>query len=136
MKLMLCPHCHQLVSLRYRKFKSGKVRETITKCGCGKTCGKWLSDSITGVFNKGAVIVGIDNNTYVSAVNRYYKYKDLWSDRCDFFFSGWIPTKPGEVIIVGSVEEVISYPFEKDKAETKSTMPVSKDISKEDLENI
>lgn len=131
MKLIYCPHCSQILSLvageKYKRGpRKGQRRERITYCSCRKCAGKWLSDSIMAVFSKDVIVVGIDNNTWNIAVKRYDYCKTLES-RIDFFFTGWIPSKPGEVIIVDTIDEVIKYPFEYNKI-TTSTMPVSEEV--------
>ena len=47
------------------------------------------------------------------------------SNRVDFFFTGWIPNHPGEVVVVDSVEDVLAYEYEmKDEdKEYDSTLP-------------
>ena len=72
--------------------------------------------------------MGIDNNTWSPAVARYLKHEPNGEEpfpvRIDFFFVGWIPTIPGEVIFVDTEKEVIDYPM--DAVENKySTMPTS-----------
>ena len=119
MKLLYCEECGDLVTLRMYKPRS---------CNCTKYAGKYLSDRITAVVNEGAILVGIDNNTFQTAVDRTLHYREELDYRIDFFFCGWLPTEPGEVIFVPTFEEVLEYPFEINGTEYKSTNPVSKDL--------
>ena len=119
MKLIYCPRCNHLTAL------SDKLKQTTT-CKCKRSAGKYLSDRCTAVFTKDTLIVGIDNTTFRDAINRYNwvkKERPEWG-RVDFFFTGWIPTIPGEVVRVDSVKEVKEYPYEI-KTKAISTMPVS-----------
>jgi hypothetical protein len=127
MKLFICPKCEQMVDLMsWKKYRKGKYKNKgiVTRCYCGKSAGKYLSDNCTAVFTKDCPIVGIDNNTFMTAVARYFEGKILYDSRVDFFFTGWIPTIPGEVIFVDTVQDVIDYPF-KVEVPVTSTMPVS-----------
>jgi hypothetical protein len=74
-------------------------------------------------FTKDSIIVGIDNNTWNDVRKRYNQFRN-YPSRLDFFFTGWIPTIPGEVIRVDTVQDVRKYPF-KVLVEAQSTMPVS-----------
>lgn len=121
MKLILCPHCSDFFAL------SNKIDKTKT-CRCRKSAGKYLSDNVMGVFTENCIITGIDNTTFHTAVYRYnqtLKEHPEWP-RMDFFFTGWIPTIPGEIIRVKTVKEVKEYPFEVKVKTIYSTMPVSK----------
>lgn len=117
MKLIFCPECKDLVQLR-----EGAVRT----CTCGSYGGKYLNDHLTAVVNEGALLVGLDNNTFVSAVKNAIYGKEKWEHRVDFFFTGWIPTKPGEVIFVASLEVVEFFDDDYKAGNEYSTMPVSK----------
>ena len=120
MKLLYCEKCYDLVQLRHRKPRS---------CDCTKYVGKYLSDGLTAVVNEGSILVGVDNNTFNVAVDRVLHYREELDYRVDFFFCGWLPTEPGEVIFVPTFEEVIEYPYEITGTEYKSTMPVSKNLN-------
>ena len=120
MKLIYCPKCDDFFNLPN---KLGKTKS----CRCRKNAGKYLSDGMVAVITKDCIVAGIDNNTMQTAV---FRYKDAlekhpeWP-RVDFFFTGWIPTKPGEVIRVKTVKEVKEYEFEVETKTIYSTMPVS-----------
>jgi hypothetical protein len=119
MKLFICQHCENFMCLkRADEF-------AVTFCECGKSAGKYLSDKNTAVFSKDCIIVGIDNNSFNNAVDSYVKYHKKFANRVDFFFTGWIPTKPGEVIIVNDVYDVCDYPYIVEVPNVVSTMPVS-----------
>lgn len=121
MKLFYCPSCRQLVDIMRA---DGEVRF----CYCGTHCGKYLSDNMTAVVTYGAIVVGIDNNTWLPAVERYKRHNpdgdDPYPVRIDFFFTGWIPTQPGEVVVVDYPDEVHDFPMDGVKNE-HSTMPNS-----------
>ena len=125
MKLISCPDCKDLVVL------APKYTRT---CFCGKIAGKYLKDNLTAVINKDALVVGIDNNGFGIAQDHARYYKTL-KDRIDFFFTGWIPNLPGEVIVVESVEMVLGYDYYYDVPEeitqgsgTRPTESVEKGI--------
>ena len=120
MKLILCKKCHDFFSLSN---KLGKTKY----CRCRKSAGKYLSDGVVAVVTDNCVIAGIDNNTFQSAVWRQKETLENHSEwpRVDYFFTGWIPTKPGEVVKVMTVKEVKEYPFEVEKKTIYSTMPTS-----------
>ena len=119
MKLLYCEECGDLVTLRSCVTRS---------CLCLKYAGKYLDDNLTAVVNEGAILVGIDNNTFVTATQRLLHYRDKLDERVDFFFCGWLPTIPGEVIFVPSFEDVLHYSDHIENTEYKSTMPISKPL--------
>lgn len=92
---------------------------TTRSCYCGKSAGKYLNDNITAVVNKNAVVVGIDNNGF-NIARQMAMHNREFPRRIDYFFTGWIPTKPGEVIVVDKVKDVLSYD-NKVKDEDKNT---------------
>ena len=102
MKLIACEECKDTMQL---------VNSYTRTCWCGAVGGKYLDDSITAVVNKDAIVFGIDNYGFAVAKEMAMRNKNL-PYRYDYFFSGWIPTKPGEVIVVETVEEVLEYPYE------------------------
>ena len=115
MKLMKCVKCGDIVA----------IIETLSRsCYCGKIAGKYLDDSITAVVNKDALVFGIDNNGF--AIAQHYALENKNAEhRYDYFFTGWIPTKPGEVIVVKTAHDVHKYPMkmkDEDKQYT-STWP-------------
>lgn len=124
MKLIYCNECIQIISLAVERNQNGSIKEIVTYCRCEKCAGKWLSNGVHAVFTKNCIMVGIDNNTWDTAIRRYDHYKNLYKTRCDFFFTGWIPTIPSEIFVVDTIKEVKEYPFicEQEKI---STMPVS-----------
>lgn len=119
MKLMCCVKCRSLVSLGNDK---------LTYCECGECVGGYHTNGITGIVNRLAVVVGIDNNSFINAMNAFVEKLD-YPTRLDFFFCGWIPTKPGEVIVLDSVEEVKTKYKEiscsDEHKHTEATMPIS-----------
>jgi len=119
MKLIHCPKCGDFFNL---PTKLGKTKT----CRCRKHAGKYLSNGVEAVVTEGAIIAGIDNNTFLTATWRYGDTKEKHPEwpRVDFFFTGWISTIPGEVIRVKTVKEVKDYKFEIYKPQI-STMPVS-----------
>lgn len=127
MKLFYCPECRQLVDIMRA---DGEVRY----CYCESHCGKYLSDNMTAVFTEGAIIVGIDNGTWIPAVEKFKRFnpngESPYPVRIDFFFCGWIPTIPGEVIFVDFPNEVHEFPMDYDAGNEHSTMPNSEPIKK------
>ena len=114
MKLLWCEKCNDLVMLRI---------DMVTKCSCEAYAGKYLDDNITAVVNDDAIVVGIDNNSFNNAVVSQKQIKEEYEERYDFFFCGWIPTRPGEVVFVDTVEDVHEY--NESGTCTTSTMPIS-----------
>jgi len=98
MKLLFCESCRDTVSMTH-----GNITRS---CKCGKVAGKYLEDKLTAVVTIEAVVFGIDNNSFANALATVNKvlFQDIEgfekNKRYDFFFTGWIPTKPGEVIVV------------------------------------
>lgn len=101
-KFIICDECDDVVLL---------VNEITRTCGCGKCAGKYLKDNITAVVTKDAIVFGIDNVTFRDALIRASDHKDL-TYRRDFFFTGWVPNHPGEIIRVNEVEDVKDYPYD------------------------
>jgi hypothetical protein len=85
----------------------------VVYCPCEKCVGKYLNDNLTAVVTKDCIVVGIDNNSFRDSVSRYLKHNpegdEPYDKRLDFFFVGWIPTIPGEVIVVGTEKEVKEF---------------------------
>ena len=103
MKLVSCKKCKDLVML---------VSEEIRFCMCGDIAGRYLDDRITAVVTKNAIVVGIDNNGFNIAKNYALCEKiQNCKYRVDYFFTGWIPNFPGEVIEVETVDDVINYDY-------------------------
>lgn len=103
MKFIYCPECKDIFLAI-----SGKTRT----CECGKHAAKYLIDNITAVMTEGVIVFSIDNVSFLNAQART-KYFQESPDypRIDSFFTGWIPTIPGEVIMVPTVEDVKKYDF-------------------------
>lgn len=118
MKLLYCEDCRDTVQLKFQ----------MRMCYCSKHAGKYLNDGVTAVVTEGCALVGIDNNTFDVAVQRVLHFREELDYRVDFFFCGWLPTIPGEVIFVSTVREVIEYPEEVENPDYRSSNPVSIDI--------
>lgn len=119
MKLITCERCHDTMQL---------VNGMVRTCYCGDCGGKYLSDNITAVVNKDAIVFGIDNNGFNIAKQLYHMHQES-PHRVDFFFSGWIPTKPGEVIVVETVEDVLAYEYDLDDEDMEYTSTLPTEIS-------
>ncbi len=105
MKLIYCPECHDVF------LAISKMTRT---CLCGKHAAKYLIDNITAVMTEGALVFGIDNVTFGNARARnehFQESEDLKNTRIDSFFTGWIPTIPGEVVTVPTAKDVFNYDF-------------------------
>ena len=103
MKLISCQECKDMVVLR---------RKEIRSCHCGNVAGKYLDDGITAVVNNEAIVVGIDNNGFnIAERNATSDAAQKCSHRVDYFFTGWIPNFPGEVIRVETVDDVLKYDY-------------------------
>jgi len=115
MKLIVCVSCKDMVML---------TASGIRTCACGMTAGRYLEDNITAVVTKGAVLVGIDNNSYKQAlVNALSEQCQKWDQRVDFYFTGWVPNHPGEVVYKKTLKAVEKYKLPKKKYTNKSTTP-------------
>lgn len=127
MKLLWCPDCHDTITIG--------VNNIVRKCMCGRTAAKYLEDNITAIVTEGSIVFGIDNTSLTNAIKnaKYWMPNKFDRKRLDFFFTGWVPTKPGEVVFVDTVEDVIAYNYH-EKLSFTSENP-STDISeKENLE--
>jgi len=120
MKLIYCDKCHDFFNL---SSKLGKTKF----CRCRKSAGKYLSDAVVAVVTDNCTIVGIDNNSFGVAKQWQHDANEKHPDwpRQDYFFTGWIPTKPGEVHTVKTTKEVKEYEFEVESKTVFSTMPIS-----------
>jgi hypothetical protein len=123
-KLVFCAQCYTLVELKSKY---------VAFCPCESAAGKYLNDNLTAVVTKDSIVVGIDNNTFRPAVERYLKYypegDEPQNKRIDFFFVGWIPTIPGEVIVVETAEEVEQFDSDYDAGnDGYSSPPVSQEV--------
>lgn len=102
MKLLYCVNCGDIIVPHQSKMKV---------CDCGETAGKYLEDKVTTVITKNCLVFGIDNNTWMTARQRAVHYRG-YEKRLDFYFSGWFPNKPGEIIEVETVGEVEAFPID------------------------
>ncbi len=121
MKLIYCIECLTLIEMKSKY---------VVYCPCEKCVGKYLNDNLTAVVTKNCVVVGIDNNSFRDAVLRYRKHypegDEPYNKRLDFFFVGWIPTIPGEVIVVECEESVKQFDADYDAGnDNYSSPPVS-----------
>jgi len=123
MKLIKCEECGDLVML---------ILEETRYCSCYNVAGKYLDDRITAVVSEEAIVVGIDNNGLNIATN--YAMSDVAQDckgRIDYFFTGWIPNHPGEVIIVKTIDDVVYYDYKmKDKDKTYESTLATESVEK------
>lgn len=116
MKLLFCVHCRDTVCMT--------TENETRSCKCKKTGGKYLKDRITAVITEDSVVFGIDNNSFINALatiekiwsGEYSQFKE--GQRYDFFFTGWIPTVPGEVIRVKSLAHVKATDYYQEKSWT------------------
>ena len=120
MKLLYCTECGDVVSMT-----SGNITRS---CKCGKVAGKYLKDHITAVVTKDSIVFGIDNGSFLNALRTTRNILAAEPDqlpkwmeegkRYDFFFTGWIPTKPGEVLFVKSKAHVLATDYYQEKSWT------------------
>lgn len=59
MKLIFCPHCHDVRKLH---------TDCIVSCKCGKSSGRYLDDGLHAVLGGDAIPLGIDNSSFVKAI--------------------------------------------------------------------
>ena len=115
MKLITCEKCLDVVNL---------VESHTRTCHCGEIAGKYLDDRVTAVVSSKALVMGIDNNGWNIAKHMVKNALEKEIDfRVDYFFVGWIPTIPGEVIVVDSVYDVYDYDDHVENPEYTSTLP-------------
>jgi len=115
MKGFICDYCGDHVIVSNKKFPK--------MCCCKRYLAKYLADGITLAINGHPIIFGIDNNSFAVAERNCLYSKD-WKERVDFFFTGWIPNKPGEILFLKTKRQVmrISDNYTVNKT---STMPKS-----------
>jgi hypothetical protein len=115
MKGIYCPDCHDVFILSTHNTRY---------CYCLLVAGKYLKDNVTAVVSKKSMVFGIDNNTFNTVILRVEDWLERYpdSDRMDFYFTGWMPTKPGEVIYVDTVNDVSIY-IDDRIINTESTLP-------------
>lgn len=58
MKLIFCPHCHDI----------RKLARLLTTCQCGRSWGQYLEDELHAVYGGVAAPLGIDNSSFVDAL--------------------------------------------------------------------
>lgn len=125
MKMIYCPKCKYLFEIRHSP-------AYICLCKENQCCGKYLNDNLTAVVTENAVVVGIDNNSFRDATTRYKQHnpkgEEPWDTRIDFFFTGWIPTIPGEIVRVETVDDVAKFPSDTVVGDGSWTMPVSQEV--------
>jgi len=125
MKLVYCPKCNYLFELRHKH---------VFHCLCeeNQNGGKYLNDGLVAIVTEDAVVVGIDNNSFRDCTTRYKQHnpkgEEPWDTRIDFFFTGWIPTIPGEIVRVDTIEEVVKFPCDTVVGDGSYTMPVSQEV--------
>ena len=68
MKLIACPECNDTMQL---------VHAYVRTCWCGHVGGKYLSDKITAVVSKDAIVFGIDNNGFALAKHMYEQHQKV-----------------------------------------------------------
>jgi len=66
LKLVLCSKCQDIFKLE---------RET-RKCKCGRCYGKYEEDGLHAIVSKDCICIGIDNNSIVEGLRKYYSKKD------------------------------------------------------------
>lgn len=59
MKLLMCRYCHDVLKLRRRETRF---------CMCKKSWGHYLTDGANAEVSQEAIVIGIDNNTVVRAI--------------------------------------------------------------------
>jgi hypothetical protein len=74
MKLLYCPHCHDVRKLRYDPDDfphpdghGGAHYPELTKCECGKSWGRY-TDDINAVYGGDAIMLGISNPSFSAAL--------------------------------------------------------------------
>lgn len=126
MKLVACQNCNDLVML---------INKVTRCCKCGEVAGKYLDDNNTAVVTKNAIVVGIDNNGFNIA--KWYSMGEEAQNckyRVDYFFTGWVPNFPGEVIKVETVDDVLNYDYhvKEEDINYESTSPAKVSEQNED----
>ena len=58
MKLIFCPNCHDIISLRWE----------LRRCSCGESWGYYRDDGINSVIGGGAIPLGIANDSFTKAL--------------------------------------------------------------------
>lgn len=58
MKLIFCPHCHDVRKLHYE----------VVSCRCGKSSGQYLADGVQARVMGDAIPLGILNSSFVAAI--------------------------------------------------------------------
>ncbi len=105
MKLIRCKECHDIYVPDEFKMK---------KCRCKKSAAKYLDDNLTTISTSNTYVFGIDNQSFGNAdvqVKHWCKeHPD--TQRRDFYFVGWFPSKPDEVIWVDTIKEVKNFPMD------------------------
>ena len=92
---------------------------------------------MTGAVRKSkyCLIFGIDNGSFASAVRNYITEITNFDDgeRRDWFFTGWVCTHPGEVVLVDTIEEL--YELDESKIVHATSTPPSTETFQRALVN-
>lgn len=72
MKLLYCPHCHDVRSLR--TVAQIENFHTDTKCRCGKSWGHY-EDDLRAVYGGSAVMLGFANSSLIHAIHVEKTYR-------------------------------------------------------------
>jgi hypothetical protein len=67
MKLLFCPECKDVVSLRPGGMDSNR------NCWCGASWGYYLEDDLTGILGGQAIPLGFANSSFLWALKHRYK---------------------------------------------------------------
>ena len=78
MKIIFCPNCTDFYNLRH---------ET-KSCSCGATSGKYTDDLNADVFGENAIVLGIDNTSFVKAAKDFIQNKPNRGKNFDAFVIG------------------------------------------------
>lgn len=66
MKLLFCPHCHDVRKLHSRDHDL--LEASTTRCKCGKSWGYYMADELNAVYGGDAVMLGINNHSLAHAI--------------------------------------------------------------------
>lgn len=73
MKLIFCPHCHDIVRLTNSR----------KSCECGRSYGKYEPDGLNATINDVAIPLGFANDSFVEALRT--RPKNGWGVRFEAF---------------------------------------------------
>lgn len=77
MKLIFCPYCHDVV----------RLFNDIRYCKCGKIHGQYINN-LDAVVSKNAIPIGINNNSFTSAINNHIQNHPEMGDEFVAFVFG------------------------------------------------